>query len=79
MGETFGVTLRNPTGGFFVGTQGAATVLINDDPPDADCDGYDFRLAKLNQFDGDFVQAEMVRAFISSIEYRRASGNSSRQ
>ncbi|MCM3902469.1 MAG: DUF4214 domain-containing protein, partial [Pyrinomonadaceae bacterium] len=28
--------------------------------------GYQFWLTKLNQFNGDFVQAEMVRAFISS-------------
>jgi hypothetical protein len=44
------------------------------DPPDADFAGYDFWLAKLNQFDGDFVQAEMVRAFISSVEYRQRFG-----
>ena len=31
-GATFGVWLRDTTGGFFVGTRGAATVLIIDDP-----------------------------------------------
>nr|MDQ3805562.1 hypothetical protein [Acidobacteriota bacterium] len=41
------------------------------DPPDTDFNGYFFWLAKLNQFDGNFVQAEMVRAFLLSIEYRR--------
>jgi cytochrome c peroxidase len=37
------------------------------DPDEA---GYQFWLAKLNQFGGDFVQAEMVKAFLSSDEYR---------
>jgi hypothetical protein len=35
-----------------------------------DFSGLDFWLNKLNQFDGNFVQAEMVKAFITSIEYR---------
>jgi len=37
---------------------------------DPDPDGLQFWLAKLNHFNGDFIQAEMVKAFISSIEYR---------
>jgi subtilisin family serine protease len=37
---------------------------------DPDADGYQFWLDKLNQFNGNFEQAEMVKAFISSIEYR---------
>ena len=41
------------------------------DPPDTDYTGYDFWLGKLNQFGGNFVNAEMVKAFITSIEYRR--------
>jgi len=41
------------------------------DSPDADFSGYNFWLNKLNQFNGDFVKAEMVKAFISSAEYRR--------
>ena len=36
--------------------------------------GYNFWLSKLNQFHGDFVQAEMVKAFITSIEYRQRFG-----
>ena len=40
------------------------------DPPDGNFNGYNFWLNKLNQFNGDFVQAEMVRAFIESGEYR---------
>ena len=41
------------------------------DPPDSDYSGYDFWLTKLNQFNGNFISAEMVKAFISSIEYRQ--------
>ena len=37
------------------------------DPDEA---GYQFWLAKLNQFGGDFVRAEMVKAFLSADEYR---------
>ena len=44
------------------------------DPPDSDYTGYDFWLAKLNQFNGNFVTAEMVKAFITSIEYRQRFG-----
>lgn len=40
-----------------------------DDAPDGNFNGYNFWLTKLNQFNGDFVQAEMVRAFIVSSEY----------
>ncbi len=32
--------------------------------------GYDFWLGKLNEFGGNYIQAEMVKAFISSDEYR---------
>ena len=45
-----------------------------DAAPDADFSGYDFWLAKLNRFGGDFRAAEMVRAFISSTEYRQRFG-----
>ena len=37
---------------------------------DPDEDGYQFWLSKLNQFGGNFEQAEMVKAFIVSGEYR---------
>ena len=37
---------------------------------DPDQAGYDFWLSKLNQFGGNFEQAEMVKAFIVSGEYR---------
>jgi uncharacterized repeat protein (TIGR01451 family) len=44
------------------------------DPQDTDYTGYDFWLTKLNQFNGNFVNAEMVKAFISSSEYRQRFG-----
>ncbi|HJT67760.1 MAG TPA: DUF4214 domain-containing protein [Pyrinomonadaceae bacterium] len=44
------------------------------DPPDHDFSGFQFWLNKLNQFNGNFVQAEMVKAFISSLEYRQRFG-----
>jgi hypothetical protein len=40
-----------------------------DDAPDGNFNGYNFWLNKLNQFNGNFVQAEMVKAFIVSNEY----------
>jgi hypothetical protein len=38
---------------------------------DPDFEGYEFWLDKLNAFGGDFQKAEMVKAFLSSDEYRR--------
>jgi CSLREA domain-containing protein len=47
-----------------------------DDPPEATLDyaGYEFWLIKLNLFAGDYGNAEMVKAFLSSIEYNRRFG-----
>ena len=36
--------------------------------------GYNFWLAKLNQFNGGYIAAELVKAFISSTEYRQRFG-----
>lgn len=36
-----------------------------------DSGGFGFWLNKLNQFGGNFIEAEMVKAFITSTEYRR--------
>ena len=44
------------------------------DAPDSDYSGYDFWLGKLLQFNGDYIKAEMVKAFISSDEYRHRFG-----
>jgi uncharacterized protein (TIGR03118 family) len=43
---------------------------------DPDVSGYNFWLNKLNSFNGNFVQADMVKAFISSSEYRQRFGPS---
>ena len=57
--EYFGYLQRNPN-----------------DPPESTLDyqGYNFWLGKLNQFNGDYIKAEMVKAFISSSEYRQRFG-----
>jgi uncharacterized protein (TIGR03437 family) len=57
--EYFGYLQRNP-----------------DDAPEATLDfqGYNFWLTKLNQFNGNFVNAEMVKAFITSAEYKQRFG-----
>jgi hypothetical protein len=39
--------------------------------PDSDLSGYNFWLNKLNQFGGNYIDAEMIKAFITSIEYRQ--------
>lgn len=57
--EYFGYLRRNP----------------NDAPePGLNFAGYNFWLTKLEQFNGNFVQAEMVKAFINSGEYRQRFG-----
>lgn len=59
LAEYFGYLRRNPN-----------------DAPEAtqDYTGYDFWLTKLNQFNGNYINAEMVKAFLSSIEYRQRFG-----
>ena len=46
------------------------------EPPEPllDFSGYNFWLDKLNQFNGNFVEAELVKAFIVSGEYQRRFG-----
>jgi hypothetical protein len=46
------------------------------DLPDTSDAGYQFWLAKLNQFGGDYRKAEMVKAFLASSEYRTRFGPS---
>jgi uncharacterized protein (TIGR03118 family) len=43
---------------------------------DPDTSGFNFWLNKLNAFNGNFISAEMVKAFISSSEYRQRFGPS---
>jgi hypothetical protein len=59
LAEYFGYLRRNPN-----------------DAPEAtrDYTGYEFWLTKLNQFNGNYIAAEMVKAFLSSIEYRQRFG-----
>lgn len=44
------------------------------DLPDSDFASFNFWLTKLDQFNGDFAQAEMVKAFLLSSEYRQRFG-----
>ena len=44
------------------------------DAPDVDDSGYQFWLTKLNSFGGNFEQADMVKAFLNSAEYRQRFG-----
>jgi uncharacterized repeat protein (TIGR01451 family) len=44
------------------------------DAPDFSDLGYQFWLSKLTQFNGNFIAAEMVKAFIGSTEYRQRFG-----
>ncbi len=46
------------------------------DPPEAGLDfgGYNFWLGKLNQFNGNYIEAEMVKAFTTSAEYEQRFG-----
>jgi hypothetical protein len=59
LAEYYGYLRRNP----------------NDAPESTlDYTGYDFWLTKLNQFNGNYINTEMVKAFLSSIEYRQRFG-----
>lgn len=62
LAQYFGYLRRNPDEADFRGVT------------DPNFEGYNFWLNKLNQFNGNFVQAEMVRAFIQSIEYGERFG-----
>ncbi|MBA2702609.1 MAG: SBBP repeat-containing protein [Blastocatellia bacterium] len=44
------------------------------DLPDSNYDGFNFWLSKLNQFNGNYVNADMVKSFIVSGEYRGRFG-----
>ena len=40
------------------------------DPPDTDDSGYQFWLTKLNQFNGNFVNADMVKAHLIELLFK---------
>jgi hypothetical protein len=42
--------------------------------PDTNLDGYNFWLTKLNEHNGNFIQADMVKSFLVSDEYRARFG-----
>ena len=42
--------------------------------PDSNFDGHNHWLSKLNEFNGNYIEAELVKAFIMSVEYRRRFG-----
>lgn len=66
---------RAETNRAFVLTQYFGYLRRNpNDPQDLDYTGYEFWLNKLNQFNGNFVNAEMVKAFTTSGEYRQRFG-----
>jgi hypothetical protein len=66
---------RNETNKAFVLMQYFGYLGRNpNDLPDLNFDGFDFWLGKLNQFNGNFVDAEMVKAFIASGEYKHRFG-----
>jgi len=44
------------------------------DAPDENFAGFDFWVTNLNPFDGNFIDAEMVKSFLVSIEYRGRFG-----
>ncbi|MET0648324.1 MAG: PA domain-containing protein [Pyrinomonadaceae bacterium] len=46
-----------------------------DGGPDSDFGGYSFWLSKLNEFNGNYIAAEMVKAFITSTEYMDRFGS----
>jgi hypothetical protein len=52
----------------------ATLIVAAHAPTQVDHTGYDSWLTKLNQFNGNFIHAEMVRAFTDSIEYRQRIG-----
>jgi hypothetical protein len=45
-----------------------------DDPQDSDFRGWEFWVNKLNQFNGNFVNADMVKSFLVATEYRQRFG-----
>jgi hypothetical protein len=60
--QYFGYLRRDPDDTDFLGS------------PDPQFIGYNFWLGKLNEFDGNFINAEMVKAFLDSIEYKQRFG-----
>ncbi|HEX7314605.1 MAG TPA: pre-peptidase C-terminal domain-containing protein [Pyrinomonadaceae bacterium] len=62
LAQYFGYLRRNPDDVGF------------DGQPDPNFVGYNFWLGKLNEFNGNYIEAEMVKGFIQSIEYQSRFG-----
>jgi dipeptidyl aminopeptidase/acylaminoacyl peptidase len=59
---------------YSMNSSGGGETRLTDHPNDdidADWDGYNYWLLKLERFDSDWRKAEMVRAFLDSTEYRQ--------
>jgi hypothetical protein len=70
--QTFTQRERNPA---FVLQQYFGYLQRNpDEPPDTSLEGYNFWLQKLNEFNGDYRRADMVKSFLISTEYRARFG-----
>ncbi|HEX3557598.1 MAG TPA: hypothetical protein VHU19_00220 [Pyrinomonadaceae bacterium] len=74
-----GLSVESPCGTFVLTEYFDYLRRNPDDAPDTGFTGYNFRLAKLDSFGGDFRKAEMVRAFINFDEYRHRFGSGSPQ
>jgi len=72
--NTFDPGVAGSTGSLTVAERDALVAQLT--PPEAGLDfsGYNFWLGKLNQFNGNFQNAEMVKAFINSGEYQQRFG-----
>ncbi|HWW75513.1 MAG TPA: hypothetical protein VNZ44_08955, partial [Pyrinomonadaceae bacterium] len=71
--ESASVTARQFNSGFVLMQYFGYLRRSPNELPDADFAGYQFWLDKLNQF-GDFRSAEMVKAFLVSLEYQQRFG-----
>jgi hypothetical protein len=70
--QTFTQRERNPA---FVLQQYFGYLQRNpNEAPDTNLDGYNFWLQKLNEFNGDYLRADMVKSFLVSTEYRARFG-----
>lgn len=72
--ESTALTTRETTRAFVLAEYFGYLRRGPDDAPDGNLDGFNFWLTKLNDFGGDYRRSEMVKAFITSSEYRRRFG-----
>jgi hypothetical protein len=70
--QTFTQRERNP--GFVLQEYFGYLQRNPDEAPDTSLEGYNFWLQKLNEFNGDYRRADMVKSFLISTEYRARFG-----